>query len=293
MHIRTYARRRVNPYRGVVHVLDLGEASAHTFDGLTWHLRAEDGQGFMRPMGVWVEGEGVRAGTRIPAELIEALRQHPPLPFRLADRMELWLLDKARGLPLALLASELPSRFRQERIEPEWHPFVLSYTAFHSAALARREESTGASDSRHRDWLARTVNNAARPYPAAQWFHRQPDGSGEGRSGLRLDRGWQQRTLAAQDFPELLVRASWNNLLEQSVIKEYHTWLAPLLLLLPDLSDQTREWLEVAACRHPTWLARVHRLIPCVLDRARLNAALVAARLEVAAATTETEMIDY
>ena len=293
MSVRTYARRRVNPYRGVVHILDLGEAMAHTDDGLTWHLRAEDGQGLMRPVGVWVEGEGVIAGTRIPGELIAALQQHPPLPFMPADRMELWLLDKQRGLPLALLASELPSRFRHERIEPEWHPFTLSHTGFHSAALARREERTGTSDSRHRDWLARMVNSAARPYPAAQWFQRQPGGSGEGRSGLRLDASWQQRALPAQDFPELLVRASWNNLLEQSVIKEYHTYLAPLLLLLPDLSDATREWLEEAACRQPAMLARIHRLVPRVLDRAGLNAALVAARLEVAAGKPETPMFDY
>lgn len=292
MHIRAYAHRRVNPYRGVVHILDLGEATAQTHDGITWYLRAEDGQGLMRPVGVWVEGEGVRAGTRIPAELIEALRQHPPLPFRLADRMELWLLDKEHGLPLAMLASVLPSRFRHERIEPEWHPFALSHTAFRSATLTRREENTGTSSSRHRDWLARTVNGAARPYPAAQWFLRQPDGSGEGRSGLRLEAQWHQRTLAAQDFPELLVRASWNNPLEQSVIKDYYVSLAPLLLLLPDLSDATREWLEAAACRRPVWLARVHRLIPRVLDRARLNAALVAARLEMAAGTPETESID-
>lgn len=293
MSVRTYARRRVNPYRGVVHVLDLGEATAHTSDGLTWHLRAEDGQGLMRPIGVWVEGEGVRAGTRIPAELIEALRHHPPLPFKLADRMELWLLDKEQGLPLALLASELPSRYRPDRIEPEWHPFTLSYTGFRSEALSRREEGTATSDSRHRDWLARTVNSAARPYPAAQWFQRRPDGGGEGRAGLRLETAWQQRTLPAQAFPELLVRTSWNNRLEQSVIKEYHTWLAPLLLLLPELSDATREWLEAAACRRPAWLARVHRLIPRVLDRARLNAALVAARLEVSAGTQEPLMFDY
>jgi hypothetical protein len=293
MPLRTYARRRVNPYRGVVHVLDLGEAMAHTYDGLTWHLRAEDGQGLMRPVGVWVEGEGVRAGTRIPPELIEALRQHPPLPFMLADRMELWLLDKAQGLPLALLATELPSRYRYERIEPEWHPFPLSYIAFRSAALARREDSPGTLDSRHRDWLARTVNGAARPYPAAQWFQRRPDGAGEGRAGLRLEVPWQRRRLSAQDFPELLVRASWNNPLEQSVIKDYHTWLAPLLLLLPDLSDATRAWLEVAACRQPAWLARVHRLLPRVLDPARINAALVAARLQAAAGTPETAIFDY
>ncbi len=292
MPIRAYARRRVNPYRGVMHILDLGDMTAHTFDGLTWHLRAEDGQGFMRPVGVWVEGEGVKAGTRVPGELIDALRQHPPLPFRLADRMELWLLDKERGLPLALLATELPSRHRHERIEPEWHPFTLSHTAFRSDALSRREADTSTSDSRHRDWLARMVNAAARPYPSAQWVQRQPDGGGQGRSGLRLEAAWQQRTLAAQDFPELLVRASWNNLLEQSVIKDYHTWLAPLLLLLPDLSDATRAWLEAAACRQPAWLARIHRLIPRVLDPARLTAALVAARLEVATGMPQPSVYD-
>ena len=89
------------------------------------------------------------------------------------------------------------------------------------------------------------------------------------------------------------MRASWNNLLEQSVIKEYHTYLAPFLLLLPNLSDATREWLKEAACRQPVMLARIHRLVLRVLDRARLNAARVAARLEVAAGQPETPMFDY
>lgn len=291
--MRAYAYRRLNPYRGVVHVLDLGEATATTFDGQTWHLRAEDSQGWLRPVGVWVEGDGVRTGARIPSELLQALETHPPLPFALADRMELWLLDKADGLPLALLASELPSRFRPAQVDPEWHPFALSYTGFRSATLTRREAAIGQAHERHREWLARAVNNAARPYPAAQWFLRQPDGSGEGRTGLRLPAEWQQRTLPPEAFPELLVRADWNNLLEQSVIRDYHTWLAPLLLLLPGLSDASRAWLEAEACQQPAWLARVHRLLPRVLDRAALNAALVAARMEAALGATANPLHDY
>lgn len=291
--MRAYAYRRLNPYRGVAHVLDLGGATATTFDGRTWHLRAEDGQGWLRPVGVWVEGEGVTAGTRIPTELLQALETHPPLPFALADRMELWLLDKADGLPLALLASELPSRFRPARIDPEWHPFALSYTGFRSETLAQREAMTGQAYERHRDWLARAVNNAARPYPAAQWFLRRPDGIGEGRVGLRLPAEWQQRTLPAEAFPELLVRTERNNLLEQSVIKDYHKWLAPLLLLLPSLSDASRAWLEAAACEQPAWLARIHRLLPRVLDRAALNAALVAARLEAAVGAPANPLYEY
>jgi len=69
------------------------------------------------------------------------------------------------------------------------------------------------------------------------------------------------------------VRASWINLLEQSVIKEYHTYLAPFLLLLPNLSDATRKWLKKAACQRPVMLARIYRLVSRALDWTRLNAA--------------------
>lgn len=293
MPLRTYARRRLNPYRGVVQVIDLGEATAHSYDGLTWHLRAEDGQGFTRPVGIWLAGEGVKAGQRIPGELLDVLERHPPLPFPLADRMELWLLDKAQGLPLALLASELPSRFRPEPIDPQWQPFALSYTGFRSEALAQQEQAGARLGRQHRDWLANVINGAARPYPSAQWFLRRADGSGEGRSGLRLAASWRERILSAEAFPELLVRCAGNNLLEQSVIKDYHNWLAPLLLLLPDLSEATREWLEQAACRQPAGLARIHRLLPRVMDRARLNAALVAARIASAAGAAEAYVYDF
>lgn len=292
MQPRYYARRRLNPYRGVVQIIEVEDAMAHSYDGLTWHLRADDGSGWVRPTGVWIEGEGLKAGVRLPDALRVALEQHPPLPFGLADQCELWLLDKQRGLPLALLAASPPSTHRHERIEPDWQPFVLTYSAFRSPALARRDLPGRPSDDRHRDWLARAVNNAARPYPAAQWFRRQADGGGVGLSGLRLEKGWQQRALPADAFPELPVRSTWNNPLEQSVISDYHMHLAPLLLLLPGLADATREALEAAACQQAQRLARIHRLLPRVLRPERLNAALVAARLEAAAGQGQDSLLD-
>jgi hypothetical protein len=279
---RYFAVRRLNPYRGVTQTIDIGEASAQSMDGVTWHLRADDGFGWVRPVGIWVEGEGLRAGVaeRYPG-LIEALCQRPKLPFRLADSMELWLLDRETGLPLALLDSTRPSLYVPGRIEPEWLPFVKSYTGFHSAALAARANH-GWGVSAHRDTLARIVNDAARPHASAQWFKRQPDGSGIGMEGLRLEARWLGRSLAATDFPELMVRLDWNNRLEQSVITDYHAWVSPLLLLLPGLTDPTRDSLEQAARQRVRWLLQVHRLIPKVLDLARFNANLVAARLEAA-----------
>jgi len=280
---RYYALRRLNPYRGVVHMVEAGEASAHTYDGVTWYLRADDGYGWVRPTGVWVEGGGLKAGQAAgQGDILAALESRPPLPYPLADGLELWLLDQEAGLPLALLGSERPSRHVPGEIDPTWQPFALRYTGFRSAALAEREAGRPQVASAHRDALARLVNAAARPGPAAQWFRRTPEG-GEGLEGLRLKPEWEGRALPAGAFPELLVREEWNNRLEQSVINDYHAWLAPLLLLLPRLAPATRERLEKAAALRPGWLLKVHRLLPAVLDRERLNAALVAARMEESA----------
>jgi hypothetical protein len=288
-----YALRRLNPYRGVVQVVDLGEATAQSHDGHTWHLRADDGYGWVRPVGVWVEGEGLRVGAPVAAaDLLPALETHPPLPFRLIDQLELWLLDKETGLPLALLDSVRPSAQANCNVDPEWQPFAPRYTGFISPTLARREGDPHAHPSQHRETLARMVNQAARPFPAAQWFRRQEDGGGMGQRGLRVPSEWVGRRLPAEAFPELMLRETWNSRLEKSVIDDYHRWQAPLLLLLPHLSDPTRERLEQEACQRPTMLSRVRRLLPRILDNERFNAAMVAARLQVASGDDDPDFME-
>lgn len=281
MYPRYYARRRVNPYKGVVQVVDVGDATAHSFDGWRWHLRADDGYGLMRPVGVWEEGEGLRAGQPgVAPDLMAALETRPALPFAFFDTWELWLLHRETGLPLALIGTARASEPRGIPQALQWHGFVQGYTGFRSPALARKERA-GAEVS-HRDMLARIVNQAARPHAMAQWFHRGQSGAGEGAGGARLPHEWRERSLPPDAFPELLVQENLNSRLEQSVIADYHACLAPLLLLWPRLSDGTRDRLESLACDKPRWLARLYRLLPRVMDPARLNAALVAARLEQA-----------
>ncbi len=121
MIARYYALRRLNPYRGVVQVVAVGAAEARSQDGVTWYMRADDGMGWVRPVGIWVEGEGLKAGVgeRYPC-LLAALEQRPDLPFALADTIELWLLDKVSGLPLALLAANCPGSHRHAPPELEW-----------------------------------------------------------------------------------------------------------------------------------------------------------------------------
>ncbi|MEW6678506.1 MAG: hypothetical protein AB1421_11350 [Pseudomonadota bacterium] len=292
MYPRYYALRRVNPYRGVIQVVDVGEATAQSRDGVTWHLRADDGQGLIRPVGVWQAESGMALGRPdVAPDLIAALETHPALPFPIFDTWELWLLDKESGLPLALLETARSGEPQGVSREPQWYPFVESYTGFQSPSLAQRDALAGSSQS-HRDILARMVNNTARPFPMTQWFRRGQSGVGEGAGGARIPHEWRERQLPPEAFPTLLVRENWNSRLEQSVIGDYHAWLAPLLLLWPRLTTETRDRLEVLACQRPGWLARIYRLLPRVVDPARLNAALVMARLEQAQGLTEDNWIE-
>lgn len=288
MYPSYYALRRVNPYRGVVQIVEAGEVTAHSFDGLTWHLRADDGYGWVRPTGVWVEGEGLRAGhAENLRDILPALETRPALPFPVVDTLELWLLDQESGLPLALLACDREGARHDEQPASEWHPFVPSFTGFHSPALAEHEmPAPGLS---HREWLARQVNQAADLDASAQWFQRDKTGAGVGFSGSRIPAEWHGRRLPTDAFPELLVRETWNSRLENSAIADYHAWLAPILLSWPRIADATRARLEILACEKPRWLARIHRLLPSGVDAPRIQAALVAARLEQAAGGPEPD----
>ncbi|HNQ03680.1 MAG TPA: hypothetical protein PKH69_03625 [Thiobacillaceae bacterium] len=295
MYPRYYARRRVNPYKGVVEVVDVGDATAHSFDGLRWHLRADDGYGLVRPVGVWQADGGLLAGRPGAApELLAALETRPALPFPLTDLWELWLLHGQTGLPLALLASASAGEPRVATPDPQWHAFVQKYQGFHSAALARHADGDAAGS--HGERLALLVNQAARPEVGAQWFLRDASGAGQGADGPGLPAAWQGRSMPAECFPELLLSAATpgagNSRLEQSAIDDYHAALAPLLLLWPRLRDTTRERLEIQARDKPRWLARIHRLLPRVMDPARLNAVLVAARLEQAQDRTLDDWIE-
>ena len=186
------------------------------------------------------------------------------------------------GLPLALLDSERPSFPAQKVMDPTWYPCVLTDTSFRADCLATRDAARHAKawPELHRDVLAKQVNQAARPLPAAQWFTRSSDGSGVGMEGLRVDAGQLGRRLNKSDFPELLLDEVWKEQTEAELVREYHAWQAPSLLAHSGLSQFTRMRLEQAACRSPAKLLEIYRLIPKFVDEQAIQVALVAARLE-------------
>ena len=128
MAIRRYAQRLLNPFRGVMNVIEYQGAEAVTTDGLHWDIYVRDTE-LVRDIeqgarvqtsdiryGHWSAVSGLKRGALYPSEdfkLLEhrgavvyedLLQHHEQVPFPLCDPYELWLLD-GQDLPLALLDS--------------------------------------------------------------------------------------------------------------------------------------------------------------------------------------------
>lgn len=281
-----YSLRRLSPFEGMLQVVEAGDATAFSFDGVQWHVRCRNESGHFRLVGVWSEADSTGIARCRDAEALEdALRKRPRLPFPQDDPFELWLLDKANARPLALLSGRHQQMGLSIPHDLNWIAFPLEENRFVAASLLAVDAARppGARPPPHRSVLERQVNQAARPLAAVQWFERHPDGSGTGLQGVRLPENLWGRHMAESDFPELLVSEEWNARSQRGLVEEYHEWNAARLLTLQRLSPTTRLRLEEAACRQPETLPEVYRLIPEFIDIDAIKAALVAARLLAAA----------
>ena len=278
-----YGVRRLGPYLGVIQVIDVGDACAYSTNGRTWRIRQETASGRFRWGVAQVSSDDVDEVRLVGADnLVEALKKQPPVPFPIRDRFELWLLHSVTRKPMALLRTRYKATDIEPVSDPHWRPFLMTDTEFVSPTLAATENINAGSKHwpvPHRDQLESQINVASRPMPAAQWFERLDDGSGVGRKGLRLKDDEAGRRLPAADFPELLISADWEDDTQRGLVADYHDWYASALLAHQNLSYQTRQRLEKAACKRPKMLLANYPLIPEVIDQEAIDVALVSARL--------------
>ncbi len=269
-----YALRRFCPYQGVVQVVEVGNARAYSEDGQHWTVRIE--RSYTRYDACSEHDEDTPVATA--NDLMEAINNHPGIPFPLEDRVELWLLHKETQLPLALIKSRRHLEDADAVTDPTWHPFLGSNTDFKSPTLDEKRKQTR-STARAQDVLEREINMAARPRPKLQWFARASNGSGVGHSGMRVDEALLGRQLAVDDFPELLVREDWADDTRRELVREYHEWYAPSLLAHQNIRNETRAWLENAARRRPDVILKHYPMYPEVLDEEAMQVSLVSGRL--------------
>lgn len=275
-----YSMRRLSPYQGTIQVVELPGFRAMSADGHAWELRIEN-PGARPQRTMWREGDVYDVEiTERNAPFLLALRDHPPLPFALADSLELWLLDAQTQLPLALLASALPHMAPPNTVDTAWRAAFSGDDGFVApslqAAATRPPEQPYLP---HREILNRCVRKAAGTRVRAQWFRRTATGDGLGLNGSGIEPALHNRELDCAQFPELLVREVWDSEVETDVVRDYHGWLAPSLLTHSNLARATRARLEQAASTQAEKLYRVRHLLPEIVNQDLIDVALVEAVL--------------
>ncbi len=301
MGVTFYSQRLLNPFRGVMNIIELDQADAVTTDGVEWILYVHDETDCWEHQenqdahivtpdiryGSWSARQGLKkfpllSSMNIPyikragRQLMQAVRElHARLPFPPADKYELWLLDKDNGLPLALLDSVCEeSRIYQDYPRRDWLCGQRCQQQFRGTPQAphRKQRNPGRL-------LARRVNRQAGEPRRLQWFWRNDDGKGFALQGLNLDESLLNRQLERDAFPPLLLATGWPSSGGIDLVYDFLAWQAPWLLLLPDLDDELRLQLEHEARSQATLTASLCHLYPRIIDHYLLNAIRIEAQL--------------
>jgi hypothetical protein len=299
--VNAFSIRQLSPFRGVLQVFLNNTARALSGNGQVWEIQVLSD----RPQGLWantpfsgrqfytfglwtIEG-GLRQVPINPLfniqdmitsaqALIEQLQpQLAQLPFPLADPYEAWLLDEKESRPLALLQS---SRSEEERHKVELGKWISAQRgdfSFVSEHLLMRglPSNDGHNPRVHAAFIEAVVRERAGQHRRSVWYYRHGDGSASpcDESDSRLP---------ASQFPELPISEQWTSDEDSGLIADYIRWKAPQLLLLPYLSQATRERLERLAVDQAEAVDRLWRLYPQIHNQALLNRARVEARIRTA-----------
>lgn len=301
MSIRHYAQRLLNPFRGVMNVIEYQGAEAVTTDGVHWDIYVRDTelvedisdnarvQTSDIRYGHWSLKEGLKRGALYPSDDFKVLEHrgaivyedlllyHDQVPFPLQDYYELWLLDDM-GLPLALLDSAAHPGDMDPDCPVLWRAGQECHRRFRTPAMDRLP-GAAASCASTGEYLTRYINSLTGERPRAQWFLRLPDGSGEGLLMVPASPQDQGRRLPAESFPRYFLREELHLDAHEQLVRDFIEWQAPWLLLLDGLSLTDRSRFERMAQGQALHMDRQHRLYPVIVHPEVLAAARVEARL--------------
>lgn len=301
MTLRCYSQRLLNPFRGVVNVIEYGSAEAVTMDGIHWDIYVtndeliEDISDQVKVQtsdiryGSWSPRNGLKRGPIQPSAdfvymehqgtmVYDYLLQHyQEAPFPFIDIFELWLLD-SHMQPLALLESATCSSDMELDIRLQWRAGIECNRVFSSEVMTSLEVCNRCH-VRAGEYLSAYINSCAGETPAAQWFRRNPDGSGTGVAGINLPEHHASRCLSAGHFPRYFIRDSLHGHRHKRLLDDFLAWQAPWLLLLHDLDRSARKQLERLARRRATTVDKCYLLYPEYVDEAQIQAARVEAAL--------------
>ena len=285
--VRCYAKRRVNPFLGVMQVVEAEEGRALSCNGVVWEIivRATQGKASVNPgsennkktyyrFGMWSLDYGLMKRANSPAPdqdyfelaskcetLIEYVQErHQQLPFDLEDNLELWLFDSDNQQPLALLASLIPGASMPSPEPGHW----TSCIGVGSSPSQRRFPQAKELESQVRERVGFNIRK--------HWIKRTPGGK-----GIVENTG---SVLPADQFPVLLLDENWANDEERHRAAEYIKWISPSLLTLQHLNKETRARIENNLNVQAVSIEHHWHLYPEIINQKLLKAARVQSQIE-------------
>jgi len=299
MALRHYAQRLLNPFRGVMNIIEFEAAEAVTTDGIHWDIYVRDAE-LVKDMpdsrrvqtsdiryGSWSAQQGLKRGAIYPSDDFmylehmgaivyeHLLKLHQQIPFPLQDHFELWLLDRQQR-PLALIDSCAQREHMETDLAIDWRAGLACRRHFSSSVYDQQLTDNCSSAG---SYLTRYINSLADDNPVAQWFKRNPRGDGEGLQGVNLATDLSGRELNDACFHPLMLNRDEHDQAHQSLIDQFFDWQAPWLLLLQHLNERQRRYFEKQARQRALMVEQQYRLYPQVVDPTEINAARVEARL--------------
>ncbi|MCU7871530.1 MAG: hypothetical protein KZQ91_02175 [Candidatus Thiodiazotropha sp. (ex Lucinoma borealis)] len=296
-----FSLRRLNPFNGTLQVFNIDTARALSSNGIHWEIQvlSDSPQGLWANMpysgqqyytfGLWSVSEGlkqvpinplfnVRDMIKSSEQLIEQLQTVvESLPFPLADRYELWLLDEEEKQPVTLLQSCRTEQEMALNSAPKWIAAVQGDFSFISNHLLKRglKNNDGYNPRVHTSVLEATVRGRGGENPTSLWFFSEKGGyTAYSQSIDVMHNKWH--------FPKLPLCEDWKEQEEKQLISDYIAYKAPQMLMLPDLSSATRDRLEQVAVKQAEVVERLWRLYPKIHNKELLNSARIEAKIRSA-----------
>jgi hypothetical protein len=285
--VRSYAIRRVNPFLGVLQVIETAGGRAVSTNGVVWDIeirseRASEWGSLNRNKaqvayyryGLWSLEDGLV--TRPLAPLLDSefftqqcnvltnciLARLEQLPFRLEDKRELWLFDPDDRQPLALLASAIPGNPLPSPEPRCW----TSHIGANGVPSQRKFPDANALEALVKQRAGFNINT--------HWLTRQNDNSGLIESN--------NTCMSAEFFPTFLLTEDWPEAEQTELAGKYIEWISPSLLTLQHLDKQERERMESNLYVQAVSVEHHRHLYPEIIDENCISSARVQCRLQKA-----------
>lgn len=276
--VNQYAVRRVNPFLGVLQVVETLGGRALSTNGVTWRIELlaerHGGWGSLEKhnatmafyrYGVWSQADGLVCLPRSPQMNHAALAEQAErliacvrcatedLPFALRDDRELWLFDEREHKPLALLATAITENNAAQCKPTYW------------SACTRKSGPADQERFPESRKLEERVKRRAGFNSYKRWVVRDAAGGGT--------IAGEYEGIESEQFPVFLLREDWENDEDEAMLRAYFNWIAPALLTLQQLSDADRMRLEPHLLGRSISIEYHWRLFPKIIDQNILTVA--------------------